>query len=153
MTSGVQYDAIPDKNTESVLGVETRDARIDVLEEFFGRYNSPLQGQGPLIVRLADQYGLDYRMIPAIAFKESSLCKKTPKLSFNCWGYGIYGKKVTRFDNYEEGIETVTRGLAQNYIAKGYTNPDEIMSKYTPSSNGSWAETVNLIMNRLHEAL
>lgn len=153
LNSSVQYDAVPEKPSESVLGVESRDARIEVLEEFFERYNSPLKGQGELIVQLADEHGLDYRMIPAIAFKESTLCHKIPKDSYNCWGYGIYGKKVTRFENYEEGIDTVTRGLARNYIAKGYTSPEEIMAKYTPSSNGSWAETVNLIMNRIHESM
>ena len=153
MTSAVNYQAIPEKNTESVLGVEIRDARIEVLEEFFLRYKSPLQGHGELIVVLADKHGLDYRMIPAIAFKESTLCKKIPLNSYNCWGYGIYGKKVTRFESYAEGIDTVTRGLARNYIAKGYTSPEEIMSKYTPSSNGSWAETVNLIMNRIEASL
>lgn len=153
LTSGVQYDAVPDKPAEAVLGVESRDARIEVLEEFFKRYNSPLQGQGELIVRLADEHGLDYRLVPAIAFKESTLCQKIPKGSYNCWGYGIYGEKVTRFDSYPDAIDTVTKGLARNYIAKGYTSPEEIMSKYTPSSNGSWAETVNLIMNRIHESM
>lgn len=153
MTDSVSYQAVPETNPGSVLGIEAKDGRIEVLEEFFERYDSPLAGHGQLIVDLADEHGLDYRLIPAIAMKESTLCKKIPKNSYNCWGYGIYGKKVTRFENYAEGIDTVTRGLAKNYVAQGYTSPEEIMSKYTPSSNGSWAETVNLIMNRLDSAL
>ena len=81
--------------------------------------------------------------------QESTLCKKAPKNSYNCWGFGIYGKKVTRFDNYHIAIETVTKTLATKYKDQGLETPEQIMSKYTPSSNGSWAKGVLGFMERM----
>jgi hypothetical protein len=98
---------------------------------------------------MADKYSLDFRLIPSIAMQESNLCKKIPAESYNCWGFGIYGSKVTKFSNYPEAIETVTRTLALKYKEKGLVTPEEIMSMYTPSSNGSWAHGVNHFMQQL----
>jgi hypothetical protein len=56
---------------------------------------------------------------------------------------------VTKFGSYPEAIETITRTLATNYIAGGLNTPDQIMKKYTPSSNGSWANGVNYFMGLL----
>jgi len=78
--------------------------------------------------------------------QESNLCKHIYPGSYNCWGWGIYGNKVTRFSSYEEAIETISRGLKKNYIDKGYTTPEEIMRKYTPPSDGSWAFGVNTFL-------
>ena len=78
--------------------------------------------------------------------QESNLCKKIPDGSHNCWGYGIYGGKVTMFQDYKEGIYTVTKGLATRYKPKGLVTPEQIMTMYTPSSNGSWAFSVNHFM-------
>ena len=119
------------------------------VEDFFKRYNSPLLPYARIVVSDADKYGLDYRLIPAIAMQESTLCKKAPAGSYNCWGFGIYGRKVTKFSNYPEAIDTVTKTLALQYKNNGLETPEEIMAKYTPSSNGSWANSVNLFMNQL----
>ncbi|PIX69017.1 hypothetical protein COZ40_00235 [Candidatus Roizmanbacteria bacterium CG_4_10_14_3_um_filter_39_13] len=98
---------------------------------------------------MADQYTLDYRLIPAIAMQESGLCKHIYEGSHNCWGWGIYGNKVTRFDSYEEAIETISRGIKKNYIDKGLTTPEAIMRKYTPPSDGSWAFGVNTFLKMI----
>lgn len=152
-TSTPKYQAVPEESTKSKVTVDADDARVKSLEEFFKRYNSPLFGHAQTIVAEADKHHLDYRFIPAIAMQESTLCKKIIKNSFNCWGFGIYGKKVTKFTSYDEAIKTVTATLAKKYIAQGLNSPEEIMSKYTPSSNGSWADAVSLVMNNLHESL
>ena len=145
----VAYAALP--TSENIFDGEivSEDGRVESIRQFFARYNSPLEEHAPLIVALADEYDLDYRLIPAIAMQESTLCKKIPLGSYNCWGYGIYGGKVTRFADYPEAIETVTKGLAKRYIAQGLKTPQEIMKKYTPSSNGSWAQGVNSAMKQM----
>lgn len=144
-----KYQALPEENRE-VLGTTTiQDGRVAALERFFNDYESPLEPHSKLIVELADQYGMDYRLVPAIAMKESTLCHKTPKNSYNCWGYGIYGDKVTKFSDYEEGIRTVSEGLGERYVGIGLVDPYEIMSKYNPVSTGAWAETVSYVMERI----
>jgi len=145
----ISYAALP--MGQNVLGdsISPQDARIALVSDFFNKYHSELAPYAKNVIVSADKYGLDYRLIPAIAMQESTLCKKAPKGSFNCWGFGIYGKKVTKFDNYPEAIDTVTKTLAQQYKQNGLETAHEIMAKYTPSSDGSWAESVNLFMSQL----
>jgi len=145
----VAFAALP--SAENVLGdsIISKDARVEMVRQFFAKYESPLEPFASNIVENADRYGLDYRLLPAIAMQESNLCQKIIVDSYNCWGFGIYGKKVTRFESYPEAIDTVTKTLANNYIAGGLNTPEEIMKKYTPSNNGSWAYSVNYFMNLL----
>jgi hypothetical protein len=123
---------------------ETGDARVANLQAFFRKWESDLFPYSEYIVKTSDQYGLDYRIIPAISIQESTACKFIPPGSHNCWGWGIYGDKITRFDSYEEAIKTVAQGLKEGYIDQGLTKPEDIMRKYTPSSpGGAWAKGVN----------
>lgn len=144
----VSYAALPDAQNLVRDDITQKDARVEIVKDFFTRYKSVLTPFSQEVVNAADKYGLDYKLIPAIAMQESNLCKKAPKDSYNCWGFGIYGKKVTRFSGYEEAIDTVTKGLA-SYKNKGLVSPEEIMARYTPSSNGSWADGVNHFISQL----
>lgn len=143
------YAALP--TTENVFSTEitASDARTEQIRQFFATYNSPLEPYADEVVKDADEYGLDYRLVPAIAMQESNLCKRIPAGSYNCWGFGIYGKKITRFDNYADAINQVTKTLATKYKGQGLVTPDQIMTMYTPSSNGSWAFGVNQFMEQL----
>ncbi len=137
--------------SKTVFAVE--DARPTLLERFFAKYKSPLYPYASYIVDISDKYGLDYTLIPAIAMQESELCEKIPEDSHNCWGYGIYGDKVVKFASYEEGIERVTSTLKEKYILDSLTNPDLIMSRWTPSSNGSWSFAVNFFMQEIKQGI
>ena len=75
----------------------------------------------------------------AIAQQESNLCKKMPKDSYNCWGYGVHSKGTLRFENYDLALRSFASYLKTQYFDKGYNTVDLIMSKYCPHSNGSWA--------------
>lgn len=143
------YGALPPNLNTFSDKVTKQEGRVEIVRQFLARYNSPLEPHAELIVSLADAYGLDFRLLPAIAMQESNLCKRIPADSFNCWGFGIYGGKITRFSSYPEAIETISRTLATKYKNKGLVTPEEIMSMYTPSSNGSWAFGVNHFMGQL----
>ncbi len=129
--------------------IEKADARTEIIKKYLHDYDSPLESYSAKIVSEADKEGIDYRFLPAIAQQESNLCKKIPPNSYNCWGWGITGSSTLFFTSYEEGIETVTHGLASSYIGKGLKTPEEIMAKYTPSSNGSWAHGVRQFMEEM----
>lgn len=145
----VVYAALPTTQNEFSADITQDDGRTEKVRQFFARYGSPLEPYAADVVNAADEYGLDHRLIPAIAMQESNLCKKIPENSYNCWGFGIYGKTVTRFTDYKHGIYTVTKALATRYKSKGLVTPNEIMTMYTPSSNGSWAFSVNHFMTQL----
>jgi len=132
--------------------VEASDARVQIVANFLERYKSPMQPYdkyGQVLVGLADKYGFDFRLLPSIAMTESGLCKTIPPGSYNCTGYGITKTTSFTFNSYEESFEATAKSLKKNYIDKGLTNPEDIMKKYTPSSNGSWQNSVNQWMSEM----
>ena len=149
----IAYSALPQASATLKTEIGSKDARVTIVSNFFKRYKSALLPYADEVVNSADKYGLDYRLIPAIAMQESNLCKKAPKGSYNCWGFGIYGKKVTKFDNYQQAIDIVTKTLANQYKANGLDTPEKIMTRYTPGSNGSWAFGVSTFMDQLSNSL
>lgn len=132
------------KGVQTIL--ETQDARPVIVANFLERYKSPLtpyDHYGQVFVDLADKNGFDFRLLPAIAMQESNLCKLIPPDTYNCLGFGIHARGTLAFPSYEANFERAARELKQNYIDIGLTTPEQIMTKYTPSSNGSWANSVN----------
>lgn len=148
-THKLNYQALPVASSNSSVSIENKDGRVKNLDDFFKNYNSPLFGYAKKIVEEADKHKIDYRLLPAIAMQESTLCKNEIKNSFNCWGFGIYKGKVTRFDSYDEAIAIITKTMAQKYVQQGYVDIKDIVRKYTPSDTGRWEFTVNLIMDKL----
>jgi hypothetical protein len=127
--------------------MESEDARGQIIAQFLERYNSPMKPYdfyGKKIVEIADRYQIDFRLLPAIAMQESGLCKnQNPAAPHNCLGFGIHKSGTLDFESYEAGFERAGRELKAYYIDKGLVTVEQIESKYTPSSNGSWANSVN----------
>lgn len=143
------FAALPDISPSITTQIGSSDARAEILNQYLKYYSSPLSEYADFIVTTADKYGVDFRLITAIAQQESNLCKYIPPNTYNCWGWGIHSQGTLGFSSFKEGIDVVTAGLKSEYIDKGYTSVDEIMSKYTPSSPGSWAHGVNTFMEDL----
>lgn len=134
----------------SLVGeVILEDARAKIIDQFFQRYRSPMEGLGNHIVTTADKYKIPYGLLPAIGQCEGNVGKVIPLGSYNTWGYGIYGSTIKKFDSWEAGIEAVSADLRLNYFNRGLDTPEEIMTKYAPSSNGSWANCVNSYLQEL----
>lgn len=148
--SGVSvYASLPASFPSIESEVVEADARVEKVRQYLEKNGSALTPYANLIVAIADKYSVDYRLTTAIAQKESGLCNVIPPQSYNCWGWGITSKGVLRFSSYQEGVEEVTRGLKENYLDKGYVTLEEIMSKYTPLSKGTWSEGVLLYMSQI----
>ena len=148
-TQGIAYAALPPAENTIQNIIEEEDSKVEIVRQFFERYSSPLESYAPDIVAAANRYDLDFRLLPAIALQESILCERAPIDSYNCWGWGIYGGKVTRFGNYPEAIETITKTLSTKYRDKGLVTPFEIAKLYNPSNTNNWAENVTKVMNNL----
>lgn len=143
------YAALPENLPSVDVEIVAEDARVEIIRQYLEKYNSPLLGREETIVEAADRYGLDFRLTTAIAQQESNLCKRIPPGTHNCWGWGIHSRGTLGFLSYEEGIFTVSKGLKDKYINEGFTTPEIIMTKYTPLSNGSWAEGVSQFMSEM----
>lgn len=149
-TEGIAYAALPETENiiEATIGQE--ESKVEIVRQFFARYSSPLEPYAPDIVAAAERYGLDHRLLPAIAMQESNLCRRVIKDSHNCWGWGIHGTKVTKFSNYPEAIETVSKGLGTRYkVDNGLITPSEIARLYNPSNTDNWIGSVNHFMDQL----
>lgn len=133
---------------ESVSG---DDARPLIIKKYLEKYKSPLVPYSDLIFKLSQDYGFEYYWIVAIAQQESNLCKKIPEGSHNCWGYGIHKRGTLTFDSYELSLKSYAEYLKREYFDKGLNTPELIMSKYCPSSNGSWARGVNQFIKEMEE--
>lgn len=126
-----------------------QDIRIFVLKKFLKDYRSPLFDYSEELVKQADIFGLDYALLPAIAMQESGGCKVIPENSFNCWGFGIYGDKITRFESYPQAITQVAKTIKESYIKKGASNPTLLEDRWTPSSRGQWSYAVNYFIGKI----
>jgi hypothetical protein len=150
-----QFKALPASAstlTHQDVAINKTDARPALLADFFKSYRSPLVEASQSFVEIADKYGLDYRLMPAISMQESNGGRIMPVDSYNPFGYGIYGGKVMRFENFEAAIDRVARGLKKDYMDLGLTTPDLMMPKYTPPSlakGGAWAKGVNTFMSEI----
>lgn len=148
--SGIKvYASLPVRLPSVSEQITASDARPQIVKQYLEYFNSPLSPFADLIVQTADKYSLDFRLITAIAQQESNLCKIIPPESYNCWGWGINSNGTLGFSSFQQGIEEVSKGLKSEYLNKGYTTVSEIMSKYTPLSNGSWANGVNTFMTEM----
>lgn len=143
------YASLPDPIGKVAGFASTMDARAEILKQYLDSYSSPLTPYAQELVDTSEKYGIDFRLLVAIAQQESNLCKKIPADSFNCWGWGIHSRGTLKFANFTEGIETVARGLKEEYLDKGYSTPEEIMGKYTPSSPGTWASGVRQFLEEM----
>lgn len=143
------YAALP-QTLPAVSGtVIGEDARVMLLHKFLELNTSELAPHARFLVETADKYRLDWKLLPAIAQKESGLCNVIPEGSHNCWGWGIHSKGTLMFDNYEEAIDTVAKGLKEKYIDLGYTTPEKIMTKYAHPDSTTWADGVTMYMDQI----
>lgn len=137
--------------TKVYSGLNAGDGRYLVVDTFLAKYGSPMRGHGADFVQAADRNGLDWRLLPAIAFQESNLGKKIPRGSYNPFGWGIYTGQNSgvRFQDWSDSIHTVARGLRKNYLEKGLTTPEKIVVKYSDAGNHEWVFAVRTAMNEL----
>ncbi len=130
-----------------VLGIQISDSRPYIVSNFLKQ--TVLEPYSNYMVETSDKYDIDWRLIPAIAMKESTGGDAAPKESFNAWGFEN-GK--TQFTSWESAIDSVAKTLKTRYIDKGMTTPEEIMAVYAPPqllNGGKWAKDINYFFSKM----
>lgn len=86
--------------------------KAKAIDDYFEERNMPLAGHGRKMVIEAEKNDLDWRLLPAIAVRESTggkfACKK---VKFSAFGWGSC--KIN-FESYDHSIEVVARNLGGN---------------------------------------
>ena len=121
------------------------DMRAQKLEAFLAKYNSPLTAYAQDFITLADQYHIDWKLVPAITGVESTFGKQIPYNSYNAYGWAN-GKYA--FKSWEDSIIIVTKALKEKYYNRGLDNPYKIGPVYAPLSK-TWGGKVNHFMNEI----
>jgi len=143
------YSALPKSIIRISSAIKTGDARPVIICQYLRNYQSPMAPSCNLLFETAEKYGIDYRLMVAIAQCESNLCKKSPPDSYNCWGFE---NGATKFLSWEHAFERVAETLKEGYIDKGLVTPEQIMTRYAPPSvinGGSWAKCVNQFLEEM----
>lgn len=117
--------------------VAKADDRAERLARFFASKNSPFTAYAADFVEIADKYGFDYTLLPAITGVESSFGLSVPKGTFNPYGWN---NGVTRFSSWKDANEQVAAGIRTRYAPFGAVNPFAIGHRY--ASDPFWANKV-----------
>ncbi|KKS04704.1 MAG: hypothetical protein UU82_C0010G0011 [Candidatus Nomurabacteria bacterium GW2011_GWC2_41_8] len=121
-------------NPEADLRVKNLEARAKAIDAYFAKRDMPLEGVGMKMVQAAEDNDLDWRLLPAIAVRESTggknACDRVENNSFG-WGSCKIG-----FKSNEEAIKTVAKNLGGNNpnTAHHYDNKTikQILRAYNP---------------------
>jgi hypothetical protein len=146
------FDEVPMENITSNTSYATVDSRIIAMKKFLTDYNSPMSPYAETFISEADEYGLDWRLVASISGVESAFGNLIPSNSNNAWGWrGGENGAYSIFTSWNDGIKTITRGLATGYGTD--LTPFDIEPSYCPPCYAnpahSWANGVTNFMNEL----
>jgi hypothetical protein len=125
--------------------IEKTDYRSEKLRKFLEEYDSELSPYARQFVKYADEYGLDWRLLPAIAGIESTFGKQMIDGTYNAYGWA--GGKY-RFASWEDSIATISKSLKDDYLEKGAVTLFQIAHRYCPPST-TWRYKVVYFMNKI----
>lgn len=131
-----------------IVEVKKADKKALILAKYLERYDSPLQYHAQDFVEAADMNGLDWKLLPSIAGVESTFGKHIPG-GYNAYGWGVYGNNALYFKSWRDGMFTVAKGLRENYINRGLTNPYSMNRIYAASPEWGWK--VSYFMSDLNQ--
>jgi hypothetical protein len=119
------------------------DPRPTRLETFLELHRCPAPHYVLEYVRVADDYALDYRILPAISFREST-CGEYGVWN-NHWGWGS-GRR--RFASVPQGIHYVARQLAEGVHYKNKTLRRKL---HVYNRNPRYAREIDRLMREIED--
>lgn len=94
------------KNLTQGFYTSVEDERAKKIDAYYAKRGMPLEGYGAKLVKVAKENNLDWRLLPAIAIKESTGGK------FACYNNPFgWGSCKIKFKNFDSAIETVGMNL------------------------------------------
>jgi hypothetical protein len=134
--NNIELDGVLALNEAIDQKADTLKVQGQAIDAYFEARNMPLAGTGMKMAIEADKNELDWRLLPAIAIRESTggkhACKKVAHAFFG-WGSCKIG-----FESDEQAIETVARNLGGNNKGTAHhydgKTTKEILNKYNPPS-------------------
>jgi hypothetical protein len=117
------------------------DPRLAPLRQFFTRTDCPAARYAIDFLMVADEFALDWRLLPSLSFVESTGGKASHYNNMFGWDSGR-----AHFPSPSAGIRSVGSYLAQSALYRS-KSLDEILATYNPGRD--YAEKVKSVMRRI----
>lgn len=121
-------------SNDMVVDGLSQSERIEKVQAYFESYGMPAADYARAFVVYADEYGIDWTLVPALAFLESTGFKNScKKATYSGLGWGSC--KIN-FSSYDESIRIVSMNLGghNEKTARFYTGKtsEQILHTYNP---------------------
>lgn len=142
-TRSVLAENLVENTLPEAIEAKQLEKKARILAEYLAKHDSPLQYHAQDFIDAANLYNLDWKLVAAISGVESTFGKFIPG-GYNGWGWGVYGTQAIYFKSWRDGIFAVSKGLRENYIDRGYTEPYSMNRIYAASP--TWGSKVTFFM-------
>ena len=110
------------------------------ITNYLRQKNSPLADYVPAIMRSANKYRIDPRLIVAISGGETSFATNgNGPSAYNAWGIG----PGRRYNSWQDGIDAAAKLLRQSYVGQGLHSIEAIQRKWAPVGAGNDPSNLN----------
>jgi len=116
------------------------------IKNYLSKFQTPLIDHVDAFIQACQLYNLDCYLLPSIAGLESTFGKFIWPNSYNAFGWA---RGFMMFDSWEQGIDTVGKGLRKGYLNKGALTVEDIGPIYSESP--TWAVRVNFFINQFEK--
>jgi hypothetical protein len=127
------------------------------LDQYLG---GALAGNGAAFEAAGQKYGVDPRLLAAIAtFESGHGTSRATKMYNNPTGMmdPKNPKQFLKYDSISDGIDATARNLSENYLKQGFTTIPQIGAKYSPvgasndpnNTNAQWPGTVQKLYTQM----
>ena len=133
------------KSDPNIITTEIRakkDDRAERLAKFLRSQNSPMADDARSLVKTADKYDLDWKLLPAIAGVESTYGIFVPTGSYNPFGWN---NGSFYFENWAVSSDYVAKQIKVRWGYMGTATPWKIGPSY--AANPNWASRVSFNMS------
>ena len=119
------------------------DPRLESLRQFFRSVHSPLERLASVFISEADEFELDWRLLPGLSFVESSGGKAPRGNNIFGWNNGN-----SNFRSISEGIHIVASRLANSPMYRG---KDLVEKLRTYNRNPKYVASVRTAMKQISD--
>jgi hypothetical protein len=137
----IPYGVTPSAGFREPVPDVRHDPRLQTLRDFFDRFDCPASEYSEHFIQAADNYSLDWRLLPSISYVESTGGKAARNNNFFGWDSG-----KAQFSSPRAAIYTIGYRLATSHLYRG-KNLDNVLATYNP--NADYARKVKSVMRRI----
>lgn len=118
------------------------EAAVLGLQKFLSSHGSPMAPHAAEILTAAARYGVDHRLVVAIAGVESTFGRHCR--GFNAWGWN---NGSTRWTSWPASIDSYTKAFARGYPDRA--DIKRFARRYNPNTPKAWASKVAYFMTAI----